>query len=138
MDRDDAIMDIALATGALRAFTTLILRDDQLTDLLKADVSYGLGIILDRIDSDVNTLMVLGEKESAPAPVAAGTSAQVITYRKKNTTKDPEPSKPKEGIDQETRLQITQMLKNAVPIKQIAQKTGVSPGTIYKIKAEAF
>lgn len=67
-------------------------------------------------------------KENAPEPTAIGTSAKKNKTQVKDT-----PAKTSDA-----RVQVIQMLKNGIPVKEIASKTGLKQYAIYKIRSEVM
>jgi DNA invertase Pin-like site-specific DNA recombinase len=67
-------------------------------------------------------------KENAPEPTAIGTSAKKNKTQVKDT-----PAKTSDA-----RVQVIQMLKNGIPVKEIASITGLKQYAIYKIRSEVM
>lgn len=136
MDKEKAYIGLPMTLAVLRQTTR------KLLDPMEA---YHVDIILDRLDEEASALILAVEgHEKAPAPVAAGADAtkknDVITIVK-DTPSEPEPSTTKDAsrrLTDEEKMEIIRMLKDAVPVKEISEKTGVSVSNIYRIRTEVM
>lgn len=133
MDKEKAYIGLPMTLAVLRQTTR------KLLDPMEA---YHVDIILDRLDEEVSALILAVEgKEKAPAPQASGADAKTIAIIK-DTPPKPTPSTTRDAtrriLTTDERMEIIRMLKDAVPVKEISEKTGVSVSNIYRIRTEVM
>ena len=134
MDKEKAYIGLPMTLAVLRQTTR------RLLDPMNA---YHVDILLDRLDEEASALILAIEgHEKAPARQAPEADAKAIKLVIKDTPPEPTPSTTRDAtrriLTTDERMEIIRMLKDAVPVKEISEKTGVSVSNIYRIRTEVM
>lgn len=134
MDKEKAYIGLPMMLAVLRQTTR------KLLDPMEA---YHVDIILDRLDEEASALILAIEgHEKAPARQAPEQTQGINMSGDNDTPPKPEPSTTRDAsrriLTTDERMEIIRMLKDAVPVKEISEKTGVSVSNIYRIRTEVM
>ena len=134
MEKEKAYIGLPMTLAVLRQTTR------KLLDPMEA---YHVDIILDRLDEEASALILAVEsKEKAPARQAPEQTQGINMSGDNDTPPKPETSTTLNAtrriLTADERMEIIRMLKDAVPVKEISEKTGVSVSNIYRIRTEVM
>jgi len=108
-----------------RNWDDLYRRTERLRDLL--NIAYD--------EAEELTIYALAETKPEPTKeVPAPAPTETSTETKENKTQ----VKHTPAKTSDARVQVIQMLKNGIPVKEIASKTGLKQYAIYKIRSEVM